>query len=73
MKTFNVYGSTTVLFTMEVEAEDAEQAKDLAYNDFEALSGYAGNGGSDKLVGTTLWNVSLEPSEDFTIDEVEEQ
>lgn len=66
---YNVYGSVKVWVTIEVEADDAEHAIEVAYDEFGGLSGYAGNGGLDKLVGTNDRNVSLDVGDsdaDFT-------
>ena len=60
---FRVYGTTTVDVTIEVEAEDEESAIEVAYQEFGGLTGYAGNGGTRKLVGTSDRNVSLDTSD----------
>lgn len=60
MAKYNVMGSVPVFITIEVEADSAEGAIEVAYNEFECLSGYCGNGGIDKLVGTTQQEVSLD-------------
>ena len=45
--------------TVEVEAEDKESAIELALDDM-SLCNFAGNGGTDKIIGTTSENVSIE-------------
>lgn len=60
MKKWKVYGTARVGVTVTVEAETAEEAIDAAYDEFNGLTGYAGNGGTGKLVGTSSSNVSLD-------------
>lgn len=48
---------------IEVEADNAEQAEELAWDD-AGLSGYCGNGGTNKLVGVTGKNNSVEAYDD---------
>jgi hypothetical protein len=57
---FNVYGTVRVQVVVEVEAEDEQHAMEVAQGEFDGLTGYAGNGGMDKLVGTSQRNVSLD-------------
>lgn len=53
--------------TVEVEADNAEAAKEAA---FEAawISGYVGNGGSGKLIGVYGSNVSIAAGEEHIGD-----
>lgn len=44
---------------VEVDADDEKEAEDLAFEEGD-LSGYAGNGGMDKLIGTTSNRASVE-------------
>jgi len=66
-----------VFMTIEVEAEDEDDAIEVAW-DYMSLSSFAGNGATHgKLIGTTSSNVTLEagdyPVEDeFHKIEVEE-
>ena len=62
MKTWKVYGSVPVNVTVTVDAETADDAIDKAYEEFGGLTNYAGNGGMDKIVGTSERNVSLDAS-----------
>mgnify|MGYP000395061646 CR=1 FL=1 len=51
--------------TVEVEASDAEQAESLAF-DYSQPTGFAGNGGSDRLIGVGNYDnvkVSIEAGE----------
>lgn len=68
---YTVYGTTTISVMVEVEADDEESAIDAAYNEFDGLTGYAGNGGTGKLVGTSNRNVSLDPGEGVEFTTVE--
>lgn len=62
---FNVYGSVKVWVTIEVEADDEQHAIEVAKNEFGGLTGYAGNGGMGKLVGTSESNVTLDVGDDY--------
>jgi hypothetical protein len=63
MKKVKVWGKTAinVYATVEVE-EDAtmDDILDAAANELSSLTGYAGNGGYDKLCGVSGENVGLE-------------
>jgi hypothetical protein len=48
-----------VWLNIEVDANDSEEAQDKACGDF-GLSGYCGNGGSNKLVGVHGEHLSVE-------------
>jgi len=65
MTKFRVYGVVPVSVCIEVEADDEDSAITAAYEQFDGLTGYCGNGGSDKLVGTTQSEVSIEPQDEF--------
>lgn len=65
-----------VWVNVKVEAGDTEEAERLAYS-MAGLSAYCGNGGSDKLIGVSDSNASVEACDvplDFEIihTEVEE-
>lgn len=62
---FVVYGTVQVGVTIEVEAEDKDDAIEVASNEFGGLTGYAGNGGMGKLVGTTQKGVTLDAGDDY--------
>ena len=59
MATWKVYGSIPVSVTVTVDADTKEDAIEVAYEEFEGLTNYAGNGGTDKIIGTSDENVSL--------------
>lgn len=60
MAKWNVYGYAQITVTMTVDADSLEEALDLAQEEFPGLSNYAGNGGTDKLVGVDDPRVSLD-------------
>ena len=62
MPKYEVYVTIPVFAAIKVEAEDSEEAIDKAWG-YSGLTGYCGNGGTDKLVGTYEQNVSLEPGD----------
>jgi len=62
MKKFAVTAALPVFITATVEAADEEEAVDKAY-EFFSLTAFAGNGGTDKLVGVSESNVSIEAGE----------
>lgn len=51
MKKWNVYGSVQISVISRVEAETAEEAIEKAHGNWGGMTNYAGNGGTDKLVG----------------------
>ncbi len=75
MKKYRVHGTEKVGICIEVEAESAEAALDAAYEQWPGLTGFCGNGGSDKLVGVYDGECSLYPLDDaveFESDSTEE-
>jgi hypothetical protein len=52
-----------VWVSIEVDADDAEQAQEAAW-DHVGLRGFCGNGGTNKLVGVSGENVSVEACEE---------
>lgn len=61
MKTYIVKGTAFVAVSIEVEAENEEEAMEIAYDIQNDLDSFCGNGGTDKLVGTSLDECSLYP------------
>jgi hypothetical protein len=47
---------------VEVEADNEDEAIDSAYDEAH-ISGYCGNGGSNKLIGVSGENISIEAGE----------
>lgn len=68
---FEVYGTAHVSVCMTVEAEDADEAIEIAYQEFGGLTNYAGNGGLGKLVGTSQSGVKLDVDEHVEFNEAE--
>jgi len=68
---FRVYGFVPVGITVEVDAEDESEAIDMAYESFGGLHGYAGNGGTGKLIGTSDRNVFLDSDGEVEFTEAE--
>lgn len=65
MAKFRVYGAVTVTVWTDVEAETKEDAIEAADNGWAGLSGYAGNGGTSKLIGVCDSSDGIEDSDDF--------
>ena len=51
MSRYEVIGHANVICSMEVEAESAEEAIEIANNDFGSLTNYVGMGGGQHLLG----------------------
>lgn len=65
LKKYNVTFSYVVHHTLEVEAESEDEALDLGYEE-AGLTGFCGNGGTDRLVG--VYEGSLE-FDDYPLEE----
>lgn len=68
MKKYKVPFEVICTVYVDVEAEDINDAIDAAYDEVY-LTGYVGNGGSDKLIGVTRENHTIEAGEDFKVIE----
>lgn len=66
---YKVSGKTQVWIDIVVEAEDEEQAFDMAAQKIGSLTSFCGNGGSDKLVGIYYREASIEPSDEIEWEE----
>lgn len=51
MSRYKVIGHANVICSMEVEAESAEEAIEIANNEFGSLINYVGMGGGQHLLG----------------------
>lgn len=71
MKTYLVEGTAQVLVSIEVEAESQDEAIEVAYDMQIDLDSYCGNGGMNKLVGTSLDECGVYPM-GITYDSVTE-
>ena len=62
MKRYRVYGHMNVVVTTIVESKDdllEEEVYTKALENFEGITNYAGNGGTDKLVGVINENDTI--------------
>lgn len=62
MATWKVFCTMPVFATITVDADNEDEAIEAAMQ-YASLTGYVGNGGTDKMVGTGDSNVSLEPGD----------
>ena len=59
MAKYDVHGIVPVVVHITVEAENGEQAMEIAAQKFNGVREYAGNGGCDKLIGVEGKNESI--------------
>lgn len=71
MAKYRVYGTATVSVYVEIDATSPEEAINLAYNECDGLTSFAGNGGMDKMVGVYGSNVSIEAEGEVDYTEAE--
>lgn len=71
MKKFRVCGTTVVTVTKEVWAHSEEEAYDKAFEHLSSLTGYAGNGGWDKLIGVSEADESVSADNEIEYDDIE--
>ncbi len=71
LKTFRVWGDFSGCVSVEVEALDAEDAKGMAAEVFGGITGYCGNGGTDKLIGVAGLDECIAHGDDIDWNEVE--
>ena len=75
MKKYIVSGEVTAYISVELEAENEEEAISKAYEECSGPMNFIGNGGCDKLIGvcdTNSANVSIECDDEVEYTEVEE-
>ena len=75
MKKYIVSGEVTAYISVELEAENEEEAISKAYEECSGPMNFIGNGGCDKLIGvcdTDSANVSIECDDEVEYTEVEE-
>ena len=74
MKKFRVYGHTTVVCSMVVEAKNEEEAIEKATDEFGGLTNYAGMGSCGCLVGvlTSEDERCVFPDSEIEFDDCEE-
>lgn len=68
---YKVTGHTTIVCEMEVEANNEEEAIEIANDTFGSLTNYVGMGGANKLIGVTSSEDkrSIWPDSDVEFDE----
>lgn len=74
MKQYRVMGNCTLICSMLVEAENEDEAIEIANSEFGGLTNYAGMGSCDCLVGvlTSEDKRSIYPDSDPIFDDCEE-
>ncbi len=70
MKKYRVYGNVNVLVETFVEIPDDEKLDEdeilaRAYDEFQGISSFCGNGGTDKLIGVNGENDALQADEEI--------
>ena len=65
MKKYRVEVPYIVTVTAIVEAENEDEAIDAAFDEGAELTGYCGNGGSNKLVGVYGSNLSVDAWDEY--------
>jgi hypothetical protein len=71
MAKYIVLGTTNVLVSVEVTAKDEDEAYKKAAKLRRSLSEYAGNGGTDKLIGVYGEGQEVFAVEDIVYDDIE--
>lgn len=75
MKKYIVTGKVTAFISVELEAENEEEAIEKAYEECSGPMDFVGNGGYDKLIGvcnTDSADISIECNDEVEYTEVEE-
>ena len=75
MKKYIVSGKVTAFISVELEAENEEEAIEKAYEECSGPMSFIGNGGYDKLIGvcdTVNANVSIACDDEVEYTDVEE-
>lgn len=75
MKKYIVTGKVTAFISVELEAENEEEAIEKAYEECSGPMDFVGNGGCDKLIGvcnTDSADISIECNDEVEYTEVEE-
>lgn len=76
MKKYRVFGNTNVVVTTVIEIPDNEELTEdeiyaRAYETFEGVSSFAGNGGTDKLVGVNGKEDTIDADNEIEFDDFE--
>jgi len=72
MKKYSVRGTTTVVVTKEVWANNEDEAYEKAFKQLNCLTAFCGNGGVDKLIGVYESDESLSADDTIEYDDIEE-
>lgn len=75
MKKYVVSGKVTAFISVEIEAENEEEAIEKAYEECSGPMNFVGNGGCDKLIGVCDTDdaiVSIACNDEVEYTEVEE-
>ena len=78
MKQFRVFGHATVTVSVLIEVEDDEKLTDeeiyeRATENFGGIMAFAGNGGTDKLIGVSDYDETIFADEEPEFDDYEEE
>lgn len=68
---YKVYGKTEVYIEYTCEAENEEEAMDIAAQEIGGLTSYCGNGGFDKLVGISDSDGGIYPADEIEWENAE--
>lgn len=68
-KKYDVHGTAPVVVHITVEAENGDQAMEIAKKKFRGVKEYTGNGGVDKLIGVEGSNESITIDGDVEFDD----
>ena len=66
---YTVLGNTQVTVSIEVEADDPGEAMQKAKRKFKGVKAYAGNGGTDKLIGVEGHGETIVADEPVVFDD----
>lgn len=78
MKRFRVFGHATVTVSVLIEVEDnekltEEEIYERATENFGGIMAFAGNGGTDKLVGVSDYDETITADEEPEFDDYVEE
>lgn len=69
---YDVHGTVPVVVHITVEAENGDQAMEIAEQKFKGIHEYMGNGGFDKLIGVEGKNESITIDDEVEFDDYTE-
>lgn len=74
MKRYRVFGNTNVVVTTVIEVPDDEELTEdeiyaRAYESFQGVSSFAGNGGIDKLIGVNGEKDTIDADNEVKFDD----